>query len=231
MEELNIVIEKIGLSNFQLPEEKKVVFSLTLGKAIVINGIALKMSGYLMPQETKEAIINDDLRADAKFCDYPVKHFGEDRNRIYPEEQVCIGMNEIINGTRYEEICDFLNGKKSKFKEPDPFLPAGWKGPLEIPIQFIRISRTMGRCGVVQADIHIGHHIKVAGIKIFPEFRSEGRILDKRIVCVIEEVLARNEEVIKRRIKSRWYDDELSLIEMEPGCDPATIPPARFLEG
>jgi hypothetical protein len=252
MEEFNLMIDKIepiSFSRYTVSVKKRDIerasFSLILGNAIVINGVTIEMDDYVMPGEKKETISINDVMTDAKFCDYPVCHFGKDRDRLYLNEQIFMGLNELVYGIHYEDICSFLKRrtnefsdlrsfserKRNDFSNLGSFCPKSWKGSIKVPVQFIRIYGVSERFGIIQAHIQIGHHIKMSMVKIYPEFNSRERILDKRIIDIVNKMLT--QEGVKKRLEQYSMKRQLNslnydLIDDSLACHLKEIPPITF---
>lgn len=206
-----------------------VSLSLVLDNALVINGLTLEMNG-VNPGEERRSISNNDTRSDVRLCDFPSKHSEQERFLIdYLEDKILIGMNEVVNGTHYDEIASILSGRRDTLEDIGSFLPKSWPGPIEVPVQFITISRIIKHYGVTQGDIYIGHHIKMLGVRIYPELRYEERIIDKRIIDEINGILSM--KGAKENIENHAPNNhEYSLSVVSQDCNWREIPPIRFCQ-
>lgn len=239
MKKIMIAVHGIQLTSFRrstsIPNKKEIGganFSLILEGCIAINDIHIEMDGLKAPGEEKEFIRHNDAMADAKFCDYPAKHLGRGMPNHFFYEYVASGINEFLNKREYDNICNFLKERVDSLNDSEIFKPSIWKNTLRVPVHFIRIYGIKGRYGLVIANIMIGHHLLIEGLRIYPTFKSEGRIFNKEIIAEIEKLL--NKKNVKENLGcyARTNTSDLNgmdeLFTAIPGYKEERIPPIRF---
>lgn len=197
---------------------------------ISMNGISIEIDDYLFSGESRPHISHNDAMADMRLIDVPIHHHGKRRPKNLLYEYLAIGMNEFVNGTHYEEVKKFLNRETDHLGDSEPFKPEAWKGKsLRIPVDFISIYGISGRNGTARAHIMIGHHLVLWDIPVYPNFKPDNVIFDKRIIEEIKKILARKKarDILKYCALNKTFNYEDKFISKIPGCK-KKIPPVRF---
>jgi hypothetical protein len=226
MKRIMLNVPRIQLKNFRRntdfdsKETKTAHFSLILEGAVAINGIDIKISESRNPRDILHISHNNAL-ADVRTLD------------VLLYEYLAMGMNEFLNEAHLCEVSQFLGKRIDFLYDSDLFEPTAWKDlSLRIPVDFVAIYGMRGRNGITVANVRLGHHLILWGVRLYPTFKPDGRIFDKRIIDVIEGLLAR--KGVRERL--RYYAEKNSfdighkngLVAKVKGCNQNKIPPVRF---
>lgn len=231
-------VPRIQVKNFlrrdPLPGKKELRaawLDLLLEGCISINGIDIEIDDHIFPGEERPHVSHNDAMTNVRLLDKPFEHHGKRQPRHLLYEYIAIGMNELINGTRYAEVKKFLDKETDHLEDFEPFKPKIWNGKsLRIPVDFVSIYGMSGRDGITQANIRLGHHIVLWGIQVYPTFKPDNIIFDKRVIKEIEKILATG--VVKKSLMycatHNTFNHEDKFVNRAWKCGKAKIPPIRF---
>lgn len=200
-------------------------------ECISINGISISIDDHTRPGEERPHVSHNDSAADMRLIDKPFYHHGKSQPKHLLYEYIAIGMNEFVNGTHYEEVRKFLNKETNRLDNSEPFKPEMWKGKsLRIPVDFISMYAIGVRDGIVQAHIQLGHHIVLWGVQVYPTFKPDNVIFDKRVIEEIKKILARRrvKNTLRYCAQNNTFNHEDKFVSKIPGCRETKIPPVRF---
>ncbi|MDP3057266.1 MAG: hypothetical protein Q8N37_01950 [bacterium] len=213
-----------------LGEEKTVRATLELGNALNIAGV---QAGY----EKEGGSFHQNLSmASLRLMDTPFLHRKE-KEKNTPlhllEEIICEAIWFFFKQNEVR-MRDLLGQKLDDF-DLEEFFPEWNDRELAIPVEFIKLSKFDCRHqnGDVSADIQLGHHFIVWGVKIY-DGRGVFELFDENIRSrelrkVIREMIKRNAELqehVKYLSKHGISDmGEEVFIDKTEGCDPKSLPP------
>lgn len=230
MKRIMLSVPRIQLKGFKRNTDTA-RFSLILEGAVAVNGIDIRVTEAGYPRNI--TIFHNDALADVRILDVPFSHRGKRSPKHLLDDYLAMGMNEFLNKSYLSEVSQFLERGIDSLDDSDLFKPAVWKNQsLRIPVDFVAIYGMSGRNGITAANVRLGHHLILWRVQLYPTFKPDGRIFDKRIVDVIKGLLARKGvmEKLRHYAETNSFDfrHQDKLVAKIKGCNKEKIPPVRF---
>lgn len=232
METIILNVPRIQLRGFEKSSfPNQAYFSLVLENSLIMNGVHIGISEFERLEEGKH-IYHNDAMADLRLLDKPISHHGKRAPRCLLCDYLSFGINEFVNGMKYDEVYGFLEGSRDSLDDSEFFQPSLCKGAMRIPVKFIEIYGFSGGNGKTIANVMLGHHFVYWNVPVYPVFDPKGKIIDQRIIDQVEKILSRKQA--KKSVKhfaetnSFSYEKKDYIIDKSPGCNQEKISPIRF---